>query len=240
MTVQVFESHEELGRTAATRIIETIKGSPHPVIGLATGSSPVPIYQGWADLANEQGVDVSHVRCFALDEYCGLPHEHPESYHAVIARDAIERIGLTPELVQIPEGLGDVAQNAEAYDNAIKEAGGIDVQILGIGRNGHLGFNEPGSPFTSRTREIELMPETISDNARFFDSITEVPTRAITQGLGTILDARELIVVATGEAKAPAVKAALQGPITEELPASVLRQHPNVTWFLDTQAASLL
>src|SRR5690606_35643054 len=188
----------------------------------------------------QRGVRMDHVRCFALDEYCGLPHDHPESYHTVIDRDATRVIGLTPELVRVPEGLGDVTANALEYDRAIAEAGGIDLQILGIGRNGHLGFNEPGSPFDSRTREIELMPETIADNARFFDHITEVPARAITQGLGTILDARELIVVATGAAKAPAVAAAINGPVSVDLPASALREHPRVTWYLDSDAASLL
>ena len=240
MTIQVFDSLAELGDRAGAQIIAVIEGKPDPVIGLATGSSPVPVYEGWARVARERGLSMRHVQCFALDEYCGLPHEHPESYHSVIARDATAVIGLDPERVRVPEGLGDVAANAIGYDRAIAEAGGIDLQILGIGRNGHLGFNEPGSPFDSRTREIDLMPETISDNARFFDHITDVPTRAITQGLGTILDARELVVVATGAAKAPAVAAALEGPVSIDLPASVLQNHPNVTWYLDADAASLL
>lgn len=240
MTIQVFDSLTELGRTAGAQILAVIEGTPKPVIGLATGTSPVPIYQGWGDLGRERGIDMQHVRCFALDEYCALPHDHPESYHSVIARDATEVIGLNPAIVCVPEGLGDVDANAIEYEQAIKDSGGIDVQILGIGRNGHLGFNEPGSPFNSRTREIELMPETIADNARFFDRITDVPTRAITQGLGTVLDARELIVVATGESKAPAVAAAINGPLTTTLPASILRNHPRVSWYLDTAAASLL
>lgn len=240
MTIQVFDSLTELGKSAGAQIVAVIEGKPDPVIGLATGSSPVPVYEGWAAVARERGVSMSEVRCFALDEYCGLPHEHPESYHSVINRDATRVIGLNPNLVRVPEGLGDVGANAIEYDQAIRDAGGIDLQILGIGRNGHLGFNEPGSPFDSRTREIELMPETIADNARFFDHITEVPTRAITQGLGTILEARELIVVATGAAKAPAVAAAIHGPVSVDLPASALREHPNVTWYLDTDAASLL
>ena len=240
MTIQVFDSLSELGDRAGARIVAVIEGKPDPVIGLATGSSPVPVYEGWSRVARARGLSMEHVQCFALDEYCGLPHDHPESYHSVIKRDATEVIGLNPSLVRVPEGLGDVAQNAVEYDEAISSAGGIDLQILGIGRNGHLGFNEPGSPFDSRTREIDLMPETISDNARFFDHITEVPTRAITQGLGTILDAREIVVVATGAAKAPAVAAALNGPLSLDLPASVLRNHAQVTWYLDADAASLL
>lgn len=240
MTIQVFPSLTELGKSAGAQIVDVIEGKPDPVIGLATGSSPIPVYEGWAAVARERGLAMSHVTCFALDEYSGLATEHPESYHSVIARDATAVIGLDPNLVHIPSGLGDVTANALAYDEAIAQSGGIDLQILGIGRNGHLGFNEPGSPFDSRTRQIELMPETIADNARFFDSITQVPTRAITQGLGTILDARALIVVAMGEAKAPAVAAALNGPETVDLPGSVLRRHPNVVWYLDEAAASLL
>ena len=240
VTIQVFQSLAELGKSAGAQIVAVIEGKPDPVIGLATGSSPIPVYQGWAAVAQERGIAMDHVACFALDEYSGLEIQHPESYHSVIARDATEVIGLNPDLVRVPCGLGNVAANAVEYDEAIRAASGIDLQILGIGRNGHLGFNEPGSPFDSRTREINLMPETIADNARFFNSITQVPTKAITQGLGTILEARELIVVATGEAKAPAVAAALNGPETVDLPGSVLRRHPNVTWYLDEAAASLL
>src|SRR5699024_2543844 len=138
-------------------------------------------------------------------------------------------IGLEPSNVHIPRGTGDIDANALAYETAIHDAGGIDLQILGLGRNGHLGCNEAGSPKDSRTRNIDLMPETISDNARFFAHVSEVPTRAITQGIGTILDARELVIVVTGAVKAPAVAAAIQGPVTEELPASLIREHAHVT-----------
>lgn len=240
MTIQVCETLTELGERAGAHIVSVIESKPDPVMGLATGSSPIPVYVGWGAVAKERGLSMAHVRCFALDEYCGLDTEHPESYHSVIDRDATRVIGLDPTLVTVPCGLGDVQANSAEFEQMIKSEGGIDVQILGIGRNGHLGFNEPGSAFDSRTRGIELMPETIADNARFFDDVTHVPTRAITQGLGTILEARELIVVATGEAKAPAVAAAIEGPLTDTIPASILRQHPRVTWYLDEAAASLL
>lgn len=240
MKIHVFDTVPELAEFAAKRVVDVIEQHDQPVIGLATGSSPVPVYEAWGRLARERQSRMDHVRCFALDEYVGIPVEHPESYHAVIARDATRVIGLNPELVRVPSGLGDVAANAREYDDAIRHAGGIDLQILGLGRNAHLGFNEPGSPADSRTREVELNPETIADNARFFDDISEVPTRAITQGMGTILEARELLIIVTGEAKAPSVAAALNGPVTEQVPASLIRDHANVTWCLDRPAASML
>lgn len=240
MKIHVFDSVPELAAFAAERVVDVIQQHERPVIGLATGSSPVPVYEAWGSLAKEREIGMAHVRCFALDEYVGIPVDHPESYHSVIARDATRVIGLNPELVRVPSGIGDVRANAEEYDAAIRDAGGIDLQILGLGRNAHLGFNEPGSPVDSRTREVELNPETIADNARFFDDISEVPTRAITQGMGTILDARELLIIVTGEAKAPSVAAALGGPVTENVPASLIREHPNVTWCLDRAAASML
>lgn len=240
MQIHTFKTLTDLGDFAADRIINTIKAHEQPVIGLATGSSPVPVYQAWGKKAREQNLDMRVVTGFALDEYCGIETSHPESYHTVIARDAVTEIGLDPKKVFVPSGLGDVAQNALEYDENIKATGGIHLQILGIGRNGHLGFNEPGSAFDSRTHKVDLLPETISDNARFFDDIRQVPTSAITQGLGTILEADELLVVATGVSKAPAVMAALNGPETIDVPASVLRRHPNVIWCLDEEAAGLL
>lgn len=244
MQKHVFKTHEELGDFAAAQIIEIIldnrERGADSVIGLATGSSPVPVYQAWGRAGRAQSIDMSDIKCFALDEYVGIDPSHPESYHTVIARDAVAEIGLNADLVRVPSGMDDVAANAEEYDRAIAEAGGIDLQILGIGRNGHLGFNEPGSTFNSRTRQVDLLPETISDNARFFPNIVDVPVQAITQGLGTILEARKLLIVATGAAKAPAVAAAINGPLTIEVPASVLRLHGDVVWCLDEEAAALL
>lgn len=240
MKIHVFDTVDELAAAAAQRIVDVIEEHDKPVIGLATGSSPVPVYAAWGSLARERGLGMDHVRCFALDEYVGIDPSHPESYHSVIHRDATTVIGLNPDIVRVPQGTGDVSANAAEYDTAIRESGGIDLQILGLGRNAHLGFNEPGSPADSRTREVQLTEETISDNARFFNDVSEVPTRAITQGMGTIADARELLIVVTGEAKAASVAAAINGPVTEAVPASLVREHPNVTWYLDSAAASLL
>lgn len=240
MEIRIHPDAATLGADAARRIVAAIRRDPEAVIGLATGSSPVCVYDAWGRQAAESGLDQSRVRGFALDEYVGLDPAHPQSYHSVIRRDAVARTGLDPELVCVPEGHGDTDAAAARYERAIREAGGVDVQILGIGRNGHLGFNEPGSPAHSRTRVVPLAAETIADNARFFGDAAHVPDESITQGLGTIFEARELVVVAIGEAKAEAVAAAIEGPETEQLPASLLRNHGNVHWFLDEAAASHL
>lgn len=239
MEVRIFETPDALGEFAAERVLATVAARPDAVIGLATGSSPLPVYQAWARLARGRGVDLSRVRGFALDEYAGLDPSHPESYHSVIEKTVIEPIGLTPSLIAVPSADGS-PDSAAAYETAIAAAGGIDLQILGIGRNGHLGFNEPGSELDSRTRRVVLTSETIADNARFFGSIDEVPAEAVTQGLGTILDARKLVIVATGEAKASVVAAAIHGPVTTAVPASIAQRHHDVVWVLDEAAASLL
>lgn len=239
MDVRVFDNPAALGRFAAEQVVEVIDQRPDAVVGLATGSTPLPLYRAWAAIVTERGIDVSRVRGFALDEYADLDPNHPESYHSVIAHDVTAAVGLTPELVAVPSSTGTEAAAAE-YESAIAAAGGVDVQILGIGRNGHLAFNEPGSPFDSRTRRVALTPETIADNARFFDSADEVPTEGFTQGLGTIMEARRLIIIATGAAKADAIAAAINGPVTVDLPASIVQQHPNVMYVLDKAAASKL
>lgn len=239
MEIRVFEDSAELGRFAAEQVLTAIGQRPDPVIGFATGSSPLPLYRALTELVNERGIDLSHTRGFALDEYAGIDPAHPESYHSVITHEVVEPLGLTPSLVEVPPAEA-TAEAAAEYEAAIKAAGGVDVQILGIGRNGHLAFNEPGSALDSRTRRIALTPETISDNARFFDSEADVPTEAITQGLGTIMDARKLVIIATGDAKADAVAAAIHGPITVDMPASIAQRHPDAVFVLDRAAASKL
>ncbi|MBC9953441.1 glucosamine-6-phosphate deaminase [Leucobacter sp. cx-42] len=239
MEIHVIADPQELGALAASHVVAAIERNSQAVIGLATGSTPLPLYRAWAASVAESKLDVSQVRGFALDEYAGISPEHPESYRSVITNEVVIPVGLTPEFVRVPPSSATDADAAE-YDNAIKAAGGIDLQILGIGRNGHLGFNEPGTAFDSRTHRISLTPETIEDNARFFDSVEEVPTEAITQGLGTILDSRIALVIATGESKAAAVAAAITGEVTTDMPASILQRHPNVIWCLDTAAASQL
>lgn len=242
MDVRVLADLEALGNAAAEHLVAQLERKTDSVIGLATGSSPVVAYREWGGLARRRGIELENVRGFALDEYIGLDPEDPRSYHAVIREDAVQVVGLDPERVRIPfaRTVADAAAAGEEYERAISAAGGIDLQILGIGRNGHLAFNEPGSDPTSRTRAVELTPETREDNARFFDSAEQVPSHAITQGIGTILDARALLMIATGPAKAEAVAAAIEGPETDAVPASFLRRHADVIWLLDEAAASKL
>jgi glucosamine-6-phosphate deaminase len=235
--VVIVGSAEEAGRLAAAAIAELVSGRPEAVLGLATGSTPLTT---WAVL-RETGVDLSRVRGFALDEYVGLPAGHPESYRAVITREVVEPLGLTPSLVRVPgDDGGPLEEAGERYEAALAAAGGVDLQILGIGATGHIGFNEPGSSLASLTRVKTLHPRTRADNARFFDSIDEVPRHCLTQGLGTIMRARHLVLLAFGAAKADAVAAALEGPVTASTPGSVVQLHPHVTVILDEDAASAL
>jgi glucosamine-6-phosphate deaminase len=179
------------------------------------------------------------VRAFLLDEYVGLPPGHPQTYRATIARELTDDLGLAPERVQGPDPT-DVASAGAAYEGALERAGGVDLQILGIGTDGHLAFNEPGSSLGSRTRLKTLTRQTREDNARFFEDLEDVPRHVLTQGLGTIQRARHLLLIATGESKAEAVAAAVEGPLTASCPASVLQLHPHATVLLDPAAAKLL
>jgi glucosamine-6-phosphate deaminase len=210
------------------------------VLGLATGDSPLPLYESLRR-AIASGTDFSAVRGFALDEYVGLPPDHPASYHSVIRREVVEPLGLDPSRVHVPNGMADDIPTAcAAYEEAIRGAGGVDVQILGIGTDGHIGFNEPSSSLTSRTRIKTLTRQTRQDNARFFGSIEDVPRHCITQGLGTIMDARRLLLLVSGAGKAEAVAAAVEGPVSASCPASVLQLHEHATVIVDEAAASLL
>lgn len=224
------------GETGADLIEAAVAADPALVLGVATGSSPLGI---WAALARRR-LDVSRVSAFALDEYLGLPPDHPESYRAVVARDIIRPLGLDPARVRTPDAQGDPEAAARDYEAAIVDAGGVDLQVLGIGRNGHIGFNEPGSSLAAPTHVAELSAETRRDNARYFSSLEDMPTRCITQGIGTILRARRLVLIALGEAKAQAVAAAIDGPVTSSLPASALQLHPDATVLVDPAAASCL
>jgi glucosamine-6-phosphate deaminase len=189
----------------------------------------------------EEGLDCSAVRAFALDEYVGLPPDHPQSYRAVIRRDVVDPLGLKPAAVHVPDGTAaDLAAACVAYEQQIAQAGPVDLQILGVSANGHIGFNEPTSSFGSRTRIKTLAPTTRADNARFFDSPEEVPMHCLTQGLATILDARRLLLVAQGEAKAAAVAEMVEGPVTSLCPGTALQFHPDATVIVDEDAASRL
>jgi len=235
--VIIVRDADEAGALAADRIAALVVRTPDAVLGLATGSTPLPV---WAAL-RERGVDLSRVRGFALDEYLGLPAGHPESYRAVIDRDVVVPLGMNPALVRVPgDDGGPVSTAGERYEAAIRAAGGVDLQILGIGRTGHIGFNEPGSSLASRTRVKTLTDATRIDNARFFPALDDVPRHCLTQGLGTILDARELVLLAFGATKADAVAGAVEGPVSASLPGSVIQLHPEVTVLVDEPAAARL
>ncbi len=235
--VIIVASATEAAAIAADRIAALVRRKPDAALGLATGSTPLPV---WAAL-RDRGLDLSRVRGFALDEYLGLPLGHAESYRAVLTREVVEPLGLDAALVRVPGDDGGPVETAGArYEAAIRSAGGVDLQILGIGRTGHIGFNEPGSSLASRTRVKTLTDATRADNARFFASPEEVPRHCLTQGLGTILDARELVLLAFGEAKAEAVAGAVEGPVSASLPASVIQLHPEVTVLVDEAAAARL
>ena len=237
--VIVVEDQDAAGELAADSIVGLIRSVPDAVLGLATGSTPLALYRALAAKIAATDLDVSRVRGFALDEYVGLPPGHPESYRAVITREVVEPLGLNPERIHVPNGSLDGIQHAGAdYENAIVAAGGVDVQILGIGTDGHLGFNEPGSSFASLTRVKTLTEQTRRDNARFFASAADVPVHCITQGLGTILRARHLILLAFGEGKADAVAGAVEGPVSASNPGSAIQLHPHATVLVDVAAAS--
>ncbi|WP_085912371.1 MULTISPECIES: glucosamine-6-phosphate deaminase [Pseudonocardia] len=229
------------GAAVADAVADALTGAAGgPVnLGLATGSSPLPAYAELVRRHRRDGLSFRAARAFLLDEYLGLPRDHPQAYRQVIRRELTDHLDIDPAAVHAPDGTAsDPAAAAADYERLLTAAGPIDVQILGIGRNGHVGFNEPGSAPGSTTRVVALTERTRTDNARFFDRLQDVPHRVLTQGMGTIGRAAHLVLVATGPDKAPAVAAAVHGPVTTALPASLLQRHPHCTVVLDPAAAA--
>jgi glucosamine-6-phosphate deaminase len=242
MEIVILPDAEAVGIAAAARIAAVVARKSEAVLGLSTGSSPLSTYGALGDLVRRGEIDLSRAYGFALDEYVGVTPDSPQSYAATIAHDVTVPLGMDPARVRTPPGSAeDLVAACAAYEQAIADAGGVDVQLLGIGANGHIGFNEPTSSFASRTRIKTLAPRTREDNARFFGGDLEaVPLHCITQGLGTILDARRLLLVAHGEAKADAVAKSVEGPLSAMVPGSALQLHPAATVLLDEAAASRL
>ncbi len=246
MEIVLLPTSEECGRVVADAVAgtlaETRERNGHVVLGLATGSSPLLAYGELARRHREEGLSFADVEGFLLDEYVGLPAGHSESYLEVIRREFTDAAGLDPARVHGPDGTSpDPMAAARDYEERLQAAGPVAVQVLGIGANGHIGFNEPGSSLASPTRVKTLTEQTRRDNARFFGGDPEaVPRHVITQGLGTILRAGHLVLVATGEAKAAAVAAAAEGPVSASCPASALQLHPHVTLVADDAAGSRL
>jgi glucosamine-6-phosphate deaminase len=233
---------EELARLAADAIEKLVRSKPDAVLGLATGSSPLKVYDELARRHTEDGLSFAGARAFMLDEYVGLPADHPERYRNVIEKEIASRVDFAPGAVQGPDGLADDLPVAcAAYEQAIVDAGGVDLQILGIGTDGHIAFNEPGSSLASRTRIKTLTQQTREDNARFFeDDIDQVPHHCLTQGLATIMSARHLVLLATGKGKAEAVHQLTEGAVSALWPATIMQMHPHATVLVDDAAASRL
>ncbi|MEU1338271.1 glucosamine-6-phosphate deaminase [Streptomyces sp. NPDC005827] len=230
------------GGLIAEAMARLLRRKPDALLGVATGSTPLPVYQALTAKVRAGAVDTSRARVAQLDEYVGLPAEHPESYRSVLRREVLEPLGIGADAFLGPDGTAaDVRAACEAYDAALAAAGGVDLQLLGIGTDGHIGFNEPCSSLRSRTRIKTLTEQTRADNARFFDGdVDQVPYHVITQGIGTILEARHLVLLATGEGKAEAVAATVEGPLAAVCPASALQLHPHATVVVDEGAAALL
>lgn len=241
MNIRVFENEVLVGKAAAVIMAAQILRKPDSVIGLATGSTPIDTYQELVRMSKSGILDWSNVHTFNLDEYCGLPKGHDQSYYHFMQHHLFSKINIKKEAVNIPDGMADDPEaECLAYERKIKEAGGIDMQILGIGRNGHIGFNEPGTLFRTRTHVVDLTSDTIEANSRFFSSSDEVPRQAMSMGIGTIMQAGSILLLATGSNKARAVASMLQKDMDPDCPASILQAHSSVTVLLDRQAAVAL
>ena len=237
MQIIIRETAGEVATAAADVLVDHVRRGA--TLGLATGSTPVATYKELIRRHRDGDISFAGCRAFLLDEYIGLPPEHEQSYHRTIRREFTDHVDIDDAEVASPDGMAaDPYAAADAYEQAIIAAGGIDVQLLGVGTNGHIGFNEPGTALTMPTHVDTLHPQTIADNARFFDSAADVPVHVLTQGLGTIQRAGHLVLLATGRHKAAAVASLAEGPLTTMCPASVLQLHTNVTVIVDEDAAS--
>jgi glucosamine-6-phosphate deaminase len=238
--IVILPDPEAVARTAADIIEAQVRKGP-AVLGLATGSTPLGTYSELIRRHRDEGLSFKQAQAFTLDEYLGLPAEHPESYRSVIRREFADSVDFPEGSVHSLDGQAeDPAAEAARYEVRIAAAGGIDIQILGIGTDGHIGFNEPMSSLVSRTRIKTLTEQTRRDNARFFENPEDVPRHVLTQGLGTIREARHLVLIGLGSGKAPAIAAAVEGPLAAACPASALQLHPHTTVLVDADAASHL
>lgn len=242
MEIVITPSAREVAIIAADAFERLLSGTDHPVIGLATGRSPLPAYRELIDRHRDRRLSFARTRAFLLDEYVGLDPEDPRSCRSIIRRELLEHVDVPEGALVAPECASeDCAAAGETYERRIADAGGIDLQVLGIGRNGHIGFNEPPSSLGSRTRLTTLAPVTRQDTARSFgDDLDMVPRQGLTQGIGTILEARHIVLIATGEAKSSPIARAVEGPVTAMMPASALQLHPHATVVVDEAAGRQL
>jgi glucosamine-6-phosphate deaminase len=238
MLVIIHRDQEKASEQAAKIVADQVRRNPNSVLGLPTGNSPLAMYAELIKMHRDKGLDLSRVTTFNLDEYFGLSRDHEQSFYRYIHTHFVDQVDIRPENAHIPDGASpDFTKTCTNYEAAIKNAGGIDLQILGIGRTGHIGFNEPTSSLASRTRLKTLSDETINDNSKISG---DIPTVAITMGIGTILEARKILLIAFGESKAAAVAKSIEGPINSSCSASALQMHPQVTFILDEAAAAKL
>ncbi|PZE20210.1 glucosamine-6-phosphate deaminase [Paenibacillus xerothermodurans] len=240
MNLLTFDSQQKLHESAAGIITGLVQTRPRAVLGLATGGTPVGIYHAMVKSYQRGLVSFRSATTFNLDEYVGLPESHPESYHSYMRNQLFRHIDLPPAQAHIPDGnAADIVAECKRYDRLLEDAGQIDLQLLGLGHNGHIGFNEPAHTLISGTHLVNLQEDTRKANARFFHSIDKVPSRALTMGIGTILKAKTILLVVKGADKAEIVHTALTGPITTQCPASLLQTHPRLVVLLDAEAARL-
>lgn len=242
MEIIIKQNADEASQAAARVVARLVREKPNAVLGLATGSTPLKLYTELIRMHKEEGLDFSGISTFNLDEYVGLEKDHSQSYFSFMWENLFSQINIKPENVHLPDGMAeDIPAFCAAYEQEIVAAGGIDLQVLGIGSDGHIGFNEPTSSFASRTRIKTLTRQTVTDNARFFEGDeSKVPHHCITMGIGTIMDARLNIMLAFGEGKADAMAATIEGPVAAIMPASILQHHRNAKVFIDEPAASKL
>lgn len=241
MRVIIEPDAEAASRRAARFVADLVRRKPNCVLGLATGSTPLATYRELIRMHREEGLDFSRVTTFNLDEYVGLERTHPQSYRHFMQQNLFDQINIEPGRTNVPDGLAeDFETHARDYEQKIKDAGGIDLQILGLGSDGHIAFNEPGSSLGSRTRLKTLASETVRDNARFFGGEDKVPRLAVTMGVGTILESRRCLLLAFGSHKAAAIRDTVEGPITAQVTASALQLHREVVGIFDEAAAAQL
>lgn len=238
MNILIVEDFESLSKLAAGMIQDQIKSNPNSVLGLATGQTPTGVYQELIRLHKEEGLDFSSVTTFNLDEYIGLDSEHPNSYSYYMRKVLFEHININIENTFIPNGIAaDIEESCKAYDQLIKDKDGIDIQILGIGENGHIAFNEPSDKLNLKTSIVKLADTTIKSNSKFFNSIDQIPRSAISMGLGNIMEAKKIILLANGKNKSQIIKKLIKAEhISTQIPASILLLHPDFTLIISKEA----
>ena len=241
MRVIIEKDYEAMSKKAALLVASQVRLKEDSVLGLATGSTPIGMYNELIEMYEKDEIDFSKVKTFNLDEYCNLPPENPQSYHYYMNENFFNHVNIPGENINLLDGMtDDLKKECIEYDMKIKRAGGIDLQVLGIGPNGHIGFNEPAEKLNVKTHQVDLAEETIEANSRFFDSKEDVPKKAITMGIATILKSNRILLLANGKNKAKAIKETVSGNVTTKVPSSLLQTHPEVTIIVDEEAAELI